>query len=171
MSALSIEAVANRAELTRTAFYRHFADLTALLLALLTELGGALDEVADAWEQGVGEDPREELRSALVALTAAFQRHGRLLHALSDASAQHAPVAAAYHSLGVRFSASAAARIAADVASGRSAVANPEQVASALVWMNERYLLDQFGREPFGDPDVAAATLAEIWIRTVYGRG
>jgi AcrR family transcriptional regulator len=170
LSGLSIEAVANRAELTRTAFYRHFADVNALLLALPAELGDDLGEVSGAWERGEGEDPREELRAALVALTRVFERHGRLLQALADASAQHPPVAAAYRALGVQFGASAAARIVADVESGRSVVTDPEQVAYALVWMNERYLLDQFGREPLGDPAVAAATLAEIWIRTVYGR-
>jgi hypothetical protein len=60
--------------------------------------------------------------------------------------------------LGARFSASAAARIAADVAAGESEVADQDQVALAVVWMNERYLLHLFGREPLGDPAVAAAT-------------
>jgi TetR/AcrR family transcriptional regulator, ethionamide resistance regulator len=168
LSELSIEAVATRAELTRTAFYRHFDDLTALLLALLAELAVDLDEVADVWERGETDDPVTELRSALVALVGAFVRHGRLLRAIADASAFHPPVATAYDAMGAAFSASAAARIEADVVSGRSDVADPEQVAAALVWMNERYLLHLFGREPLGDPEVAAATLVEIWLRTVY---
>lgn len=167
---LTVEAVARRAELTRTAFYRHFDDLTALLLTLLDELGDDFDEVADAWEGGKEGDPQQALRPALEALVEAFVRHGRLLRGIADASAGHRQVAAAYDALSARFSASAAARIAADVRDGRSRVTDPAQVATALVWMNERYLLHLFGREPLGEPEVAAATLTEIWARTVYGR-
>jgi hypothetical protein len=29
--------------------------------------------------------------------------------------------------------------------------------------MNEAYLLEEFGREPFGDRDVALATLERVW--------
>jgi len=63
-----------------------------------------------------------------------------------------------------------AERIAAEVAAGRSRIVDVEQVSAALTWCNERYLLQLFGRRPLGDPAVAAAALAEIWIATVYGR-
>jgi hypothetical protein len=31
--------------------------------------------------------------------------------------------------------------------------------------MNAAYLLEEFGREPYGDRDVALATLQTIWLR------
>jgi hypothetical protein len=36
--------------------------------------------------------------------------------------------------------------------------------------MNEAYLLEEFGRPPIGDPEVALATLETIWLR-VLGQG
>lgn len=167
---LTIEEVARGADLTRTAFYRHFADLEELLLALLDELGAELDLAADPWEAAGGQDTAAQLRSALESLTRLFVVHGRLLRAVVDAAAQHDEVARRYAALGAAFSSSAATRIARDVDAGLSRVADPDEVATALVWMNERYLLDLFGRPPLGDPERAARTLTEIWRRTVYGR-
>ena len=40
-----------------------------------------------------------------------------------------------------------------------------------LVGMTERYLLDTYGRGPAVDVTVAAATLAEIWQRTLFSSG
>ena len=37
--------------------------------------------------------------------------------------------------------------------------------------MTERYLLDTYGRGPAVDVDIAAATLAEIWQRTLFSTG
>lgn len=41
-------------------------------------------------------------------------------------------------------------------------------VATALIWMNERFLQQQFGRPPFGDAQRATDALATIWLRTLY---
>jgi AcrR family transcriptional regulator len=168
-SQVGIEDVTQRAELTRTAFYRHFDDRQTLLLALLDDVGVGLDLIADPWERGEGE-PRAALRAALLELVAVHHRHGRLLRAIADAATQDPDVAAMYAQLGARLSASASERIAVEVAEGRSHVADPHEVGSALVWMNERYLLDRFGQAPLGDPERAADALTEIWLRAVYGR-
>ena len=167
-SAVSIEDVTRDAGLTRTAFYRHFADRRALLLALLDDVGLELGGVADPWEETDG-DPREPLRDAVRGLVDVFREHGRLLQAITDAAAQDEELAALYADLGRRLSGSVAERIARDVAAGRSTVADPEETGAALVWMNERYLLSRFGRPPLGDPERAAAALADVWLRTVYG--
>jgi len=43
------------------------------------------------------------------------------------------------------------------------------QLATALT---ATYVVQTFGRAPFAtDPATAAATLAEIWVRTIYARG
>lgn len=166
-SEVSIEEITQRAELTRTAFYRHFPNRQMLLLALLDDIGLRLDLVADPWERGEG-DPGAQLHRSLRELVDVFHRHGRLLRAIADVAAYDNDVGTIYADLGARLSASAAARIAVDVAEGRSAVADPEEVAAALVWMNERYLLERFGRPPLADPERAAAALGEVWERAVY---
>lgn len=167
---LTISELTDRAGLSRTAFYRHFTDLAALLSALLAELGGGLDQVADLWEDAPGDDPAAELRPALERLVQSFADHGRLLHAIVDASPMHPEIAEQYSALGEQFARTAAERIRRDVAAGRSQVRDPEEIALALVWLNERYLLARFGRRPLGDPERTTDTLVEIWTRTVYGR-
>ena len=83
-SEVGIEDVTHRADLTRTAFYRHFDDRQTLLLALVDDVGVGLDRIADPWERGEGE-PRATLRSALRELVSVYHRHGRLLRAIADA--------------------------------------------------------------------------------------
>lgn len=168
-SEIGLGDVMDGASLTRTAFYRHFADRRELLLAVLEDVGLRLDLVADAWERAAG-DPAEPLSAALRDLADLFHRHGRLLRAIADAAAEDRGVAAVYRELGARLSASTAERITLEVAAGRSAVEDPEEVATALVWMNERYLLERFGQPPLGDPARAAAALLEVWSRTVCCR-
>ena len=48
-------------------------------------------------------------------------------------------------------------------------MADAEEVGTALVWMNERYLLERFGQTRHGDAARAAAALTDVWCRTLYG--
>jgi TetR/AcrR family transcriptional regulator, ethionamide resistance regulator len=164
---VSLDEVMRRAELSRTAFYRHFDDRELLLPALLEDVGVRLDEVVAIWTRSEG-DPVAALRRALAALVEAWRRHGRLLQAVGDAANQDRDIRAGYMELADRMVAVVAERIAADVAAGRSAVRDPLEVGRALVWMNDRYLEALFGRPPLGDPARAADALAEVWIATVY---
>jgi TetR/AcrR family transcriptional regulator, ethionamide resistance regulator len=165
---ISIAMITQRAGLTRSAFYKHFPDQGTLLRALLEELSTRLEATPNRWQSTKG-DPKELLRAAVRALVATFAEHGRLLHAIADEATQDAEIAGLYAELGAQLSAGVAARIAADVEAGRSTVSDPVEVATAMVWMNERYLTIRFGRRPLADPDRCSAALEEIWARTVYG--
>jgi TetR/AcrR family transcriptional regulator, ethionamide resistance regulator len=166
---IKLEHVMADADLTRTAFYRHFPSREALLVALLEDVGVRLEDVPSAWERGEGE-PVAELRRAVERLVALYARVGRLLGAVAETAAQDDDARAVYRGLADRLVEAAAARIAADVAEGRSEVEDPVEVARALIWMNEAYLQDRFGRETLGDPERATAALADVWVAAVYGR-
>jgi AcrR family transcriptional regulator len=168
-SHVSVELITERAGLTRSGFYKHFPDKHALLVALIEEVGSELTAVPAAWEDSAAGDPRELLRDALAALVDTFHRDGRLVRALADEAATNDEFGARYAALGATLSQAVAKRIARDNAGGQGTIGDPEEVAAALVWMNERFLLVRFGQRPLGDPDRAAAALAEIWIRTLYG--
>jgi AcrR family transcriptional regulator len=165
---VSIELIAERSGVTRTAFYKHFPDRDAVLLELLAELAEQLEEIPSSWESADEAEPEALLRAAVAALVETFRAHGRLLRALADEATRNAEVEQRYLELGARLSAGVAERIARDVADGRTSLADPEEVATALVWMNERFLQQRFGRPPLGDPQRATDALATVWLRTLY---
>ena len=166
---IPLEEVMARAGLTRTAFYRHFEDREHLLLALLDELGITLNSAGAAWKTAAG-DAVASLHHGLAELAQTYATHGRVLRALADAAGYDRDIDARYQELGAALTAVVAGRLHDEVATGRAQLADPDETARALVWLNERYLVQTFGRRPFAtDPETAAATLAEIWIRTVYG--
>jgi AcrR family transcriptional regulator len=167
---IAVEDLTAAAGLSRTAFYRHFGDRADVLLALLDESGVGGDPAGAIWRE-TDDDPIAAKRRAAEALTALFVEHGRLLRAATEAAVTEPAIAAVYAGFAHDFVAATAERIEADRAAGRSRVEHVDEVAGALVWMNERYLLDAFGRRPFtADPARAAAALGEIWVAVVYGR-
>lgn len=164
---LSIEDVMARAGLTRTAFYRYFPDLEAVLLRHLLHARGELGQAADLW-LSIDVDPREGLLPAATALAEVFYQHGRLLLALADASAGSPDIEQAWHSAIQSFVAPVQARIEGLRQQGLCQIADPAQTAIALVWMNERYLLETYGRDQGLPIPTAAHTLATIWRRTLF---
>lgn len=167
-SDVSIAMITQRSGLTRSAFYKHFPDRAGLLQALLEESSAQLEAAPDAWQR-TGEEPAELLCKAVRELVAVYVENGRLLRAIAEEATCNAEIAGVYADLGARLSAGVAARIAADVEAGRSTVDDPVEVATALVWMNERYLMMRLGHRPLADPERCAVALEQIWLRTVYG--
>lgn len=166
---LRLEDVMREAGLSRTAFYRHFDDRDALLLAMLDEVRVHIGATGQAWKEGVG-DPVVALCAGLRELTEAMREHGRLMLAIADSSSHDPQIRAAREELDEQFAAVTAARIAADVAAGRSQVTDPGRVAAALVRLAESELLHAFGQPPYPDVAEVGRTLCEIWGATVYGR-
>jgi AcrR family transcriptional regulator len=166
---ISLDDITSAAEVARTAFYRHFDDRQHLLMAMLNDVGLELDHVADNWLADA-DDPVAELRRSLEALTAIFVDHGRLIQAISDTARHDAEIGGLYQELADRLAAESARRIEADVAAGRSQITQPEEVARALTWMNERYLLAAFGARPFVESAAATAALTTVWVNTLYPR-
>lgn len=165
---ISLDDITSAADVARTAFYRHFEDRQHLLMAMLDDVGLELDHVADNW-MAPADDPVAELRASLGGLTTVFVEHGRLIQAISDTARHDPEIGALYDRLADRLLSATARRIEADVAAGRSDITEPHEVARALTWMNERYLLASFGHPPFSDPAAVTEALATIWIRTLYG--
>lgn len=164
---ISLDDITSAAEVARTAFYRHFDDRHHLLMAMLSDVGLELDHIADNW-LAHADDPVRELRRSLEALTALWVDHGRLIEAISDTARHEPEIGALYRELADRLVEQTARRIRTDGAAGRSQIAEPQEVARALTWMNERYLIAAFGRSPITEPTVAAAALTTVWSNTLY---
>lgn len=156
-------------ELKRPAFYTHFRDLHELVLRVVEHIGEELFAMADRWLHG--ERPERDVRAALEGVSAVFLRHGPVLRALVDAAPSDARVEAAYRALVQSFIDATAEHVRSEQAGGRiAAELDAQETARALVWLNERYLSEAFGRPPQEDPGKVVDVLERIWLATLYPR-
>ena len=59
-------------------------------------------------------------------------------------------------------------RLTKEIRRGRIDQLHAHETATALLLMNERYLMATLGRVPQADAKTVAETLARIWVRTLY---
>lgn len=161
---LTIDGLMAPTGLTRTAFYRHFDDTTELVLRLVGELGEKLYPVAERWQAIAGRQYPEGAREGLAALVDFFVAEGPLVRAIVEAGVVDERIEAAYRRVRDTFVNLTARTLESLVEDGRIQIDDPEPLARALCLLNESYLLEEFGREPFGDPQVAQATLERVWL-------
>src|ERR1700720_2545310 len=76
---LSLDVVMEQTGLTRTAFYRHFDDVTELVLRLLEDVGIELYGVAERWLEGAANDFPRAAHEGLRGIVGFFDRHGPLV--------------------------------------------------------------------------------------------
>jgi TetR/AcrR family transcriptional regulator, ethionamide resistance regulator len=165
---LNIERIANRAGISRTAFYFYFRDKRELLMRLTEDVSELLYQQADIWFSGAGE-PEPEMREALTNIAALYAEHGVLLRAIVEVSTYDEEVAQFWRALTGRFVEASRRRIEAEREAGRTAVQNPEATAFALCWMTERTIYEHLVQgEPFPRSELVDA-LVGIWLRSVYG--
>lgn len=155
-AALSVDDVARAAGLSRTAFYRFYPDLGAVLQDLLAGLvrelaaANAVYLVGAAAQPAIagGDDRRSALADradalgrALTATAAIFHERRHLLTALIDASAADDDLERAYRRAVGTFIAATERRIRADQTAGLvDDDVDPPTTAACLVWMTERVL-------------------------------
>jgi AcrR family transcriptional regulator len=166
---LSVERIAKRAGISRTAFYFYFADKRELLMRLASKLSDELYHEADAWWSGAGDGP-QQLTAALGKVATVYRAHGPLVCAIVEVSTYDDVVGPFWHALVERFVTASAQRIASEIDVGRAdPTLNPEATAFALVWMGERALYQMLAQDgPVSDNELVRA-LGRIWIATVYG--
>ncbi|MEA2193884.1 MAG: TetR/AcrR family transcriptional regulator, ethionamide resistance regulator [Solirubrobacteraceae bacterium] len=168
-AALSVERIATRAGISRTAFYFYFADKRELLMRLATELADELYREADAWWSGAG-DGSQQLTAAIGKIATLYRAHSPLVCAIVEVSAYDEVVGPFWRTLVGRFVEASAQRIATEIAAGRAAPAiAPEATSFSLVWMTERALYQMLVQDgPVRDDELVEA-LSRIWTTTLYG--
>jgi AcrR family transcriptional regulator len=164
---LSVDGLMADTGLTRTTFYRHFADMGELVLELLQTVGRELMDISEAWASaGTSEEHGHE---SLRRIAGFFAREGPLIRSIADAARHDPEIEQVYGAVIARFVELTAQAIVALQADGRAAGADAHETARALTAMNESYLLATFGREPFvTDIDAAVDALWGVWRRAIY---
>jgi TetR/AcrR family transcriptional regulator, ethionamide resistance regulator len=159
---LTVAGVMARTEMTRKAFYVHFRDIAAVVVALLRPLRAELDAALAAWPRDA--DPITAGSHALDTAMAVYGAHAPLLRAVWAPGA--GPELRAARAELVEPLVTAAEQLLAR----RSADAGPHDraVAEALARMNVATLLDLAGAGP-ADRAAAAGALRTVWTRVVLG--
>jgi AcrR family transcriptional regulator len=164
---LSVDLVMAQTGLTRTAFYRHFDDIPGLVLRLLGDVGRELYDLAERWRAAALEDVIAAAHEGLTGIVDFFVRHGPLVRAVADAAATDEQIEQGYRAFLQVFTDLATAGLDDLSARGALEVPDTRALATALNLMNERFLIEQFGREGTGDRDLALATLETVWLRVI----
>jgi AcrR family transcriptional regulator len=162
---LSVDVVMAETGLTRTAFYRHFDDVTDLVLRLYADVNEELLEVAEHWAAAAGIGYPAPGHEGLAGTVDFYVRQGPLVRAIREAAVSDERIELAYRNSTDRFIEVTAGALERMASEGKLHVPDPRALARAMTLMNEGYLLAEFGYEPQGDPKVALQTLATVWLR------
>jgi TetR/AcrR family transcriptional regulator, ethionamide resistance regulator len=167
---LTMDAIARKAYVSRTAVYFYFPNKRAVVDRLIQRAFSEMYLAASPYLDGEGE-PRRELRGALARVVGEVNRHARVLllaAQLSGASREHLPDEWAPYIM--RFVERAEARIARDQERGIAPddIA-PRLSAQALLAMVENHITREVVLKR-GDATESIRTLSELWWRAVYSR-
>jgi AcrR family transcriptional regulator len=170
LSKITVGELMGRTRLGRSSFYLYFSDLYDLVRGLLARLEPALWEPAERWIEGLEGPPGEDIRRAIGGVVSVWVKHGPVLSAIAEASLHDREVAFLWRD-GVieRFVDAVTDRLTKEISRGRINHLRARETATALLLMNERYLMDTLGRAPQADAETVAETLDHIWVRTWYG--
>lgn len=163
---LTIDALMRRTTLSRKSFYVYFSDRYELLRKLVGPLRQELDKANGAFLHGTG-DLVVDGRATMLGVARVYRDHGRLIRALSEASAYDAQVAELWLQFKEPVIAGFAEKLAAEARAGRAADLDFEPVARALLGMNLNSLFDQVIDDPEVDLEGLVETLVTIWARVI----
>jgi TetR/AcrR family transcriptional regulator, ethionamide resistance regulator len=168
---LTVDEVMRRTELSRPSFYVYFRDRHHLVLKVVERIQSEMLEIASTWFRG-GRDGPMEIRVSLEGIVVAYRTHGPVLRALSDASTEDPRVEQFYGAMMQTYTSAVAEHIAAEQQAGKALACLPEETATALVLMIERYLLRELTWGPVGAQRETQVVdvLCTILTRTIYGR-
>jgi TetR/AcrR family transcriptional regulator, ethionamide resistance regulator len=160
---LRVAEVTERAGIERTIFYRHFDDLSDLLLRAATEAIESLYDAQVELDSEREEGDLETVRAAIEPAVRVYRRHGPVLRAVTEAGASNPQIAVRGAELRRRFNELIAGSLARLPGLRENPPADVAESARALNLLNEAYLRDAFGHLPRVSVDTAIQTLTEIW--------
>jgi len=164
---LTVDVIARRAGLSRSAFYFYFRDKHDLLIAAAAEVADDLYVEADCWWHGQGE-PGALVREALTGVASVYARHGRLLGLAVEVSTYDPDVRAFWRSLVERFVDATAEHLERERVAGRVGSLDPRGTAESLVWMAERCFW-LFLASSERSVEAVVDQLAAVWMAAIYG--
>jgi AcrR family transcriptional regulator len=165
---LSIDAIMEQAGLTRTAFYRYFDDLGALVGVLLAESTAPLMRAATALGEAAHDADEAGFHARLVDLATVFHEHGVVLDAAIAGGHFDETLERLTDEIREGFATLIARGLTGRAAATGIEIPAPAETARALNAMNETYLLRSLGRGERISPEQAAAGLWPVWRQVLF---
>lgn len=164
---VTVEEIARAAGISRSAFYTHFADKHALLLAAVDEVAAGLYRMSDRWWRREG-SPAERVRQAIAGVVSAYAEQASLLRVVTEVSTYDEQVRDAWLAIVERLIEATADHIRAEQRAGLIGdLLEPRATAEALVLMIER-CCDVFLSSGERTPEEVVGGLAPVWTAALY---
>jgi len=152
---------------SRSAFYRYFDDLYALMETLLLSLEEDIFEVAAPWFSREG-NPVDTLRESLTGLVRVCYEQGPILRAVSDASTIDERLENVWSAFLNQFDDAVTANIEAQQHEGLIQPFSARPVAVSLNRMDAYLFVHAFGRHPRQNPELVLESVTRVWVSTLY---
>lgn len=166
---VTVDDIARKAGLSRSAFYFYFRDKHELLMAATAEVADELYREADHWWHGVGE-PEALVREALGGIGAVYREHAPLLRVATEVSTYDEEMRQFWRSLVERFIEATDQHLSREQRAGRVRALDTRRAAEALVWMVERSLYIYVGGGE-REPQEVIEMLVPLWLSALYVSG
>lgn len=166
---VTVDELARRAGLSRTAFYFYYPDKNEVLKEATNAAAADVYAEADRWWHGEGA-PETLVREALAGIAAVYCEHADMLRAAVEATTYDAEFRVFYEALIRRFVDATAEHLRRELDAGRLRPLDPDSIAEALVWMAERCNYAILLIEGRSQREVVDA-LTAIWIHAIYPDG
>jgi TetR/AcrR family transcriptional regulator, ethionamide resistance regulator len=164
---LTMDGIARRAHVSRTAVYFYFPNKRAVIDRLIQQAFSDMYEASSPYLDGDGE-PRLQLRLGLARMVSCVNAHGPVLLLAAHLSGREDRLPTEWEPYIRRFIVSAERRIRRDQERGIApADISPRISAQALCAMVERHITMEIVRKG-GDATESIRVLAELWWRAVY---
>jgi TetR/AcrR family transcriptional regulator, ethionamide resistance regulator len=163
---VTVDELARRAGLSRTAFYFYYPDKNEVLKEAAEAVAGEVYAEADRWWHGEG-PPEQLVREALSGIASVYCEHADMLRAAVEATTYDEEFRAFYEALIHRFVTATAEHLRRERDAGRLRPLDPDPIAEALVWMAERCNYAFLLIEDRPQRDVVES-LTAIWVNALY---
>ncbi|MFE0359340.1 TetR/AcrR family transcriptional regulator [Streptomyces nigra] len=165
---LTVEAIAQKAGISRGSLYFYFGSKHEVLAALVERTLGTIRAHADTIARDGSIPPVEAMERAVRATEEVWRAHGTVMRAAVDYSALHPVVGAAWSETVERFARTMTRVLSSAGIGDDNGPDGASALADALCWMTERTFY-RAACAPDGDLGRASTTISEIWRRVMTG--
>ena len=167
---IGVDELAAGAGISRPTFYFYFESKNAVLRALVERLADQMYAEAASWLAREGDSPEVTVSRSIEAAAQQWRDHGAVLRAAVEAWGSVPELQAFWEDIVGRFVDQSAARIGEERDAATAPPGpEPEALAKALIWMNERcFYTTSLGADPALADDELVPTLTAIWLRAIY---